>query len=162
MIVYTDGSFGRKPKVGAYGAVIITKDGKEYRIGGHTDKCKDNNVAEVYGIASALKFIQKNNLMSHKDDKVCVVMTDSQYAINHLDTPRKDEFEQRCYDYISEFRKYHKTNFFWIKGHVHDGTKVSYYNNLCDEIACEERLKGQQQIINQTTALIIKKKRKTK
>ena len=161
MIVYTDGSFGRKPRMGAYGAVIVTKDGKEYRIGGHTDKCKDNNVAEVYGIASALKFITVNNLMTHKDDKVCVVMTDSQYAINHLDSPRKDEFEQRCYDYIRKFREFYTTRFFWIKGHVHDGTKVSHYNNMCDQIACDERLKGQQEVINMMDK-IVKKKRLSK
>lgn len=161
MIVYTDGSFGRKPKMGSYGAVIITKDGKEYRIGGHTDKCNDNNVAEVYGIASALKFINVNNLMCNKHEKICVVMTDSQYAIDHIDSVQRDEFEEKCYRYIREFRKYHKLDFFWIKGHVHDGTKVSYYNNLCDQIAGEERLKGQQEIMNQVDK-ILKKKRNSK
>lgn len=50
MEIFTDGSHSLKPRMSGVGAVILN-NGHEHQIGAYTDKCVDNNVAEVVAIA---------------------------------------------------------------------------------------------------------------
>lgn len=62
MEIYTDGSHSLKPRMSGVGAVILN-NGKEHQIGGYTDRCADNNVAEVIAIAYAIKYIKDIKLL---------------------------------------------------------------------------------------------------
>lgn len=145
MEIYTDGSHTRKPRISGVGVVILDR-GKEFRVGAFSNKCLDNNVAEIMGVAFAIKYICDKHIVDKTRSKNITIFTDSEYVIHKLryNTPPKDEFEESMIDYIQDFmyntRK--KVTMFQIKGHVHDGTKISFYNNLADKIAKYYRLIG--------------------
>lgn len=145
MEVFTDGSHSRKPIMSGVGVIILHGD-SEYPVGAFTSKCMDNNVAEVAAIAFAIKFIQNNKVLRNSPDKTITFFTDSAYAVRKLRqySPGRDDIEQQMLDYIHHFfeTSKRKINVFQIKGHVHDGTKLSFYNNIADDIASEQRLIG--------------------
>ncbi len=155
MLVFTDGSHSRKPKMSGMGAVLIVSD-KVHSFGAYTNKCSDNNVAEIAAIAMAIQYIKDFKIADRSTDKTINIMTDSSYAIHRLKygTEGRDEFEKKCLKYIRDFlvETDKKVSFLHIKGHIHDGTKYSYYNNVADEIAGDYRrlgLEKQQVYINQ-------------
>ena len=154
MEIFTDGSHSVKPQISGIGAVVINNK-KEYYIGCYTSKCVDNNVAEVIAIAFAIKFIKDNKIFDKSKDKNVIIYSDSQYAIRKImqNSNGRDEIEQKALNYIQEFINYShkKIHFFQIKGHTHDGTKLSYYNNIADEIAGEQRLYGLSKILSKKT-----------
>lgn len=141
MMVFTDGSFSKKPNVGGAGYIILSQN-HEITGGRYLFNCSDNNVAEVFAIYSALKFIEKHNFK----DKTIQIISDSDYALRkiNLNKEGRNEMESIFLKYIQEFQQ--KTNkkisFMLVKGHKHDKTKISFYNNLADEIAREQRLLG--------------------
>lgn len=145
MEIYTDGSHSLKPRMSGIGVVILNQ-GQEHRIGCYTSECLDNNIAEVVAIAYALKYIKDNKILDHTKDKHIIIYSDSANALRKIkqNSPGKDEFEQSALDYIQDFIDFtsKKLTFFQIKGHTHDGTKLSYYNNMADSIASEYRLYG--------------------
>lgn len=143
MLIFTDGSFSRKPKMAGLGAIIVHNN-NEFVFGGYTNRCEDNNVAEVAAIAMAIKYAKENKLAN--DSKTITIISDSSYALRKIQMNKagRDEFEQRCLDYIENFliETNKKVNFLQVKGHIHDGTKLSYYNNIADDIAGQYRLYG--------------------
>lgn len=144
MLIFTDGSFSTKPKMSGLGAVILFND-QEHTIGCYSKDCVDNNVTEIAAIAMALQYVDSK--MSKCSDKTITIMSDSEYALRKINQSceGKDEFEQSCLDFINEFMMKHnskKINFMHIKGHVHNGDKLSHYNNMADRIAGEYRLIG--------------------
>lgn len=156
MIIFTDGSYSKKPNMGGMGAVILYKE-KQISVGCYSKDCKDNNVAEIAAIAMAIRYIKNNKIIDSIKDKTVTIISDSTYAIRKLTTNGsigRDKFEQKCIDYVRNFliETNKKVSFLHTKGHVHDGTKLSFYNNIADNIAGEERLKGiqkeQNKIIN--------------
>lgn len=147
MMIFTDGSFSRKPKVSGIGYVILTNK-CEISNGCYNFKLKDNNVAEVYAIYRALQFVEKH----HFDDKTIQILSDSDYALRKIKNMSlgRDELESKFLSYIQKFvqKSDKKVSFMLIKGHTHDGSKYSYYNNLADHIAGEQRLLGLQRLKN--------------
>ena len=141
MMVFTDASFSKKPPVSGCGIIILDKNNKVHRVGSSSRECKNNNVAEVWAIASAIDFIMTNKQKHFKDDKTITIFTDSEYALVHLDSDtHPNEYETQLYTFINEARAKFNIKFFHIKGHVHDGTKLHFYNNEADELAKEMRL----------------------
>ena len=157
MLVFTDASFSRKPSISGCGIVILDKNNKEYQFGSSSRKCKNNNVAEVLAIASAIDFINRNEEL-FKDEKTITIVTDSRYAIDHLNSRvYNNEYESELYEYININRCQMNINFFHIKGHVHDGTKFAHYNNIADEIASEYRLQELEKYNSEYRNMIRKK-----
>lgn len=141
MMVFTDASFSKKPPVSGCGIIILDKNNKVHRVGSSSRECRNNNVAEVWAIASAINFITKNKQKLFEDDKTITLLTDSEYALVHMDSDvHNDEYEKQLYTYINEARAKYNIKFFHIKGHVHNGTKLHFYNNQADELAKEMRL----------------------
>ena len=68
-----------------------------------------------------------------------------------------NEYEDELFEYINQCRFQQNINFFHIKGHVHDGTKLSHYNNMADEIAGEMRLQELEKYNTECNKLIRKK-----
>ena len=104
MEIYTDGSHSLKPRMSGVGAVILN-NGKEHQIGGYTDRCADNNVAEVIAIAYAIKYIKDHKIVDNTKDKNIIIYSDSANALRkiHQLSPGKDEFEQQALDFIQDF-----------------------------------------------------------
>lgn len=140
MLIFTDGSHSIKPRISGLGAVIIDND-KEYQIGAYSDKCRDNNVAEIAAIAMACKYVKANGIQS----KTITIISDSECALRRI-THRalgEDEFEHNCLDYIKEFIiEYPKVNFMQVKGHQKDNSKLTYYNRVADVLAGDYRKLG--------------------
>ena len=146
MLIFTDGSYSRKPNMAGLGVVILYRD-RQVNIGRYDNRCIDNNVAEIAAIALAIQYIKNNKIIDKVKNKTINIISDSSYAIrklNRIDSNGRDKFEQNCLDFIRNFldETNKKVSFLQIKGHTHDGTKYSYYNNIADQIAGEERLKG--------------------
>lgn len=145
MEIYTDGSHSLKPRMSGVGVVILN-NGQEHHIGGYTDKCVDNNVAEVVAIAYAIKYIKDHKIVDNTKDKNIIIYSDSANALRkiHQLSTGKNEFEQQALDYIQNFLQTtsKKVTLFQIKGHVHDETKIAYYNNIADGLASDYRYLG--------------------
>ena len=143
MLVFTDGSFSNKPKMAGLGSVILFND-QEVSIGCYTKECVDNNVAEIASITMAFQYI--DSIIPKCSDKTITIMSDSEYALRKINQKcqGKDDFEQKCLNYIFEVMAKHKKkfNFMHIKGHVHNGDKLFHYNNMADRIAGEYRIIG--------------------
>lgn len=142
MFVFTDASYSSNPKISGCGVIIIDKNSNIYSMGNYTRECENNNIAEVWAVHEALKFIIDNKIIEKSGDKTINIMTDSKHVLKHLDDGRTDNFEIQLFDEIRDLRYEHRINFFHIKGHNHDGTKLAYYNNIADCIAKEYRLLG--------------------
>lgn len=142
MFVFTDASYSTGPKMSGCGVIIVDKNGDIYSFGNYTRECKDNNVAEVWAVHQALNYIIKKKIMERSGDKTINIITDSKHVLKHLDDGRTDELETQLFDEIRDLRYEHRINFFHMKGHCHDGTKLAYYNNISDAIAKEYRLLG--------------------
>lgn len=145
MIIFTDGSHSTKPRMSGLGAVILYKD-REHTFGTYTNKCRDNNVAEIAAIAMAVQYIQDNKIVDRMEDKTITIVSDSETALRKINqkSEGQDDFERACLDYIQEFLSFSKKkiNFMQIKGHIHDGTKLSHYNNVADDLAGDYRRLG--------------------
>ena len=154
MIIFTDGSHSTKPRMSGLGAVILYKD-REHSFGTYTNQCRDNNVAEIAAIAMAIQYISDNKILDRMEDKTITIISDSETALRKIQQKctGNDEFECECLEYIQEFLAFtnKKVNFLQIKGHVHDGTKLSHYNNIADDVAGDYRRLGlelQQEYMN--------------
>jgi len=145
MIIFTDGSHSTKPQMSGFGAVILYK-GREHRFGTYSEKCRDNNVAEIAAIAMAIQYIVDNKILESMTDKTITIISDSETALRKITqgTIGNDEFEKMCLENIHSFmsKSKKKIKFMQIKGHIHDGTKLSYYNNDADILAGEYRKLG--------------------
>lgn len=104
MEIFTDGSHSLKPRMSGVGAVILN-NGNEHQIGAYTDKCVDNNVAEVVAIAFAIKYIKDHKIIDNSKDKNLIIYSDSANALRKIRqlSPGKDDFEQTALDFIQDF-----------------------------------------------------------
>lgn len=143
MFVFTDGSFSSDPKMSGFGFLIIDKKDNIYCEGGYSQRCVDNNVAEVLAVEKALKYIDDYKLTKKSGDKTINIITDSRHVLKHLDDLRQNDYETELFDNIRDLRYKYKINFFHIKGHNNNNdNKLAYYNNIVDAIAKEQRLLG--------------------
>lgn len=124
-VIYTDGGYSMKNKVGA-GAYVIIQDGKEIKRGGIKLQNATNNIAEITAIQIAMMQMPKNAEVT--------VRSDSQYAIGVLS---KNWNATKNVELIAEVKSLiSKKNlsiiFEWVHGH--SGNK---YNEICDKL-CDE------------------------
>lgn len=148
MLIFTDGSYSKKPNMCGLGAVILYNN-EQIKIGSYNNKCNDNNIAEIAAIALAIHYIKNNNIVNNMSDKTINIISDSSYAVRKLSMRNsygRDEVEQKYLDYILNFlnETNKKVSFLLVKGHSKSNDKLSFYNNMADNIAKEERLKGLQ------------------
>lgn len=146
MLVFTDGSFSKKPTMAGLGAVIIC-DGKEHIIGCYRKDCSDNNIAEVAAIAMALQYINDCKFeQNYPNEKTITIISDSQYALMRIknDSEGRTEEEKKYLAYIKEFMatSKKKINLMQVKGHTNQRDKLSFYNNMADRTAGEYRQVG--------------------
>lgn len=153
MLIFTDASYSNNTKVAGFGFVIIEND-REFRAGNFHSNCKDNNVAEIGAIASALEYCERLQLFSQTKDRTLTIITDSRTAEGRIltNSPGQDEQEQKWLKQIQEsIRKSKlKTRVLQIKGHNEkDSSKFSQYNALTDWIAGDYRYLGEIERRNQ-------------
>ena len=132
MLIFTDGSHSTKPRMSGLGAVILFNN-REHTFGTYTNKCRDNNVAEIAAIAMAVQYIQDNKIVERMEDKTITIISDSETALRKINQKSQGHF-------LTLTKK--KIKFMQIKGHIHDGTKLSHYNNVADDLAGDYRRIG--------------------
>jgi ribonuclease HI len=142
--VYTDGGCTGNPGPGAWAAVLLYND-KEVRLSGG-DPSTTNNKMELSAVIKALTHINEN---SDLRDSPVEIFTDSQYVKNGLTqwifnwikngwkTAAKKPVKNKEYWIAlkSEADKL-QLKWNWVKGHSGD-----FYNELCDSLVEEERMK---------------------
>lgn len=144
IIIYTDGGCTGNPGPGGWAAVILF-NGQETRLSGG-DLSTTNNKMELTAVIKALTYINEN---SELKDKSVEIYTDSQYVKNGLTqwifnwikngwkTAAKKPVKNKEYWIAlkSEADKL-QIKWNWVKGHSGD-----FYNELCDSLVEEERMK---------------------
>lgn len=142
--VYTDGGCTGNPGPGGWAAVLLF-DGREVRLSGG-DPSTTNNRMELTAVIKALGHINEN---SELKERAVDIYTDSQYVKNGLTqwifnwirngwkTAAKKPVKNKEY-WIALKGEADKLNlkWNWVKGHSGDE-----YNELCDSLVEEERLK---------------------
>lgn len=174
MIIFTDASYSNATKVAGFGFVVIDND-REFRAGNFCIDCKDNNIAEVGAIASALEYCEKLKIFNQSKDKTLTIITDSRCAESRIlmDSEGKEEQEKKWLSRIKEIlrKSKKKVRILQIKGHSEaDQSKFSVYNALTDWIASDYRYLGEiekrnqkvdnRQIISQYANFMKKKNRR--
>lgn len=79
MKYYTDGSYRAKTKTGAYGAIGIDEEGKEWLVVKGVERDTTNNVMEMKGLLHLLYFLNEH----HPHEKL-EVFCDSEYVVKGL------------------------------------------------------------------------------
>ena len=132
IILYTDGSWKFKEKIGGYAAYIPSTN--TVICGNKEDTT--NNQMELQAVISGLRNIEEN---SH-----VLVYTDSQYVTNAfnknwINTWERNNWKRGNEDITNsslwkelkeEVNKHKEVKFEWVKGHA-----STYGNNLCDAFA---------------------------
>lgn len=106
---------------------------------------QDNNTAELRAILYALS--QVKSTKEH-----ITLFTDSSYAINAIRNNIYRQSEEKIIQYIHKNLNRLNCNIFWIKGHCHDGTVLSYFNKMADKGAKRVRKQYEQQLIKDKKA----------
>lgn len=144
--VYTDGGCTGNPGPGGWAAVLLF-DGQEIRLSGGAE-ATTNNQMELTAVIKALRHINEN---SNLRDREVDLYTDSQYVKNGLTqwifnwikngwkTAAKKPVKNKEYWIAlkNEADKL-KIQWNWVKGH-----SGNEYNELCDSLVEEERMKFQ-------------------
>lgn len=144
IIVYTDGGCTGNPGPGGWAAVLLF-DGKEVRLSGG-DPSTTNNKMELTAVIKALSHINENSQLRNR---AVEIFTDSQYVKNGLTqwifnwirngwkTAAKKPVKNKEF-WIALKNEADKLvlNWNWVKGH-----SGNEYNELCDSLVEEERLK---------------------
>ena len=131
-ILYTDGSWKPKEKIGGYAAYLPAED----KVICGSKRNTTNNQMEIQAVISGLKAIEENSNV--------LIYTDSQYVCNPFikgwihnwernnwkrsgeDIPNSDLWKELK----EEVSKHKSVQFEWVKGHA-----STYGNNLCDAFA---------------------------
>lgn len=127
MRVYTDAS-SRGSISGIAFVATNSRDKEVYKKGMVIEK-GDNNTAELTAILYALNFIKD------KTDHRIVIFTDSSYAINAIRNGNFRETERPLVESIQQCMNELGSTLFWVKGHCHDGTVLSYFNKRADKMS---------------------------
>jgi len=142
--VYTDGGCTGNPGPGGWAAVLLF-DGKEVRLSGG-EVSTTNNRMELTAVIKALSHINENSDLKTRSVEI---FTDSQYVKNGLTqwifnwikngwkTAAKKPVKNKEYWLaLKEEADKLELKWNWVKGHSGDE-----YNELCDSLVEEERLK---------------------
>jgi len=142
--VYTDGGCTGNPGPGGWAAVLLL-DGKEVRLSGG-EESTTNNRMELTAVIKALTHINENSDLRNRPVEI---FTDSQYVKNGLTqwifnwikngwkTAAKKPVKNKEYWLaLKEEADKLELKWNWVKGHSGDE-----YNELCDSLVEQERLK---------------------
>lgn len=138
--IYTDGACSGNPGPGGWGAVLIYGDVLRELSG--SDKSTTNNRMELISVITALEAL--------KEPCKVELYTDSQYVSNAVNKGWLKSWEAKGWKRKGDELKNpdlwmklvplldkHDVTFTWVKGHADNK-----YNNRCDELAVEARLKA--------------------
>ena len=137
--IYTDGACSGNPGAGGWGAVLLYGKNKKELSGSEINTT--NNRMEMTAVISALDAL--------KEACEVAVYTDSQYVVNAVNLGWLESWQKRGWKRkggevknpdlwmrLAQLLSVHKVKFIWVKGHAENE-----YNNRCDELAVEARLK---------------------
>ena len=145
VLIYTDGACANNPGKGGYGIVLMheDKDGKMHQKNiSKGFELTTNNRMELMAVVDALNILKKPC-----DIKL---YSDSKYVIDAINQKWLDGWVQKnwklntknpvknidLWKKFLEAQKPHNIEFIWVKGH-----DSNEFNNLCDKMAVEARLK---------------------
>ena len=94
--------------------------------------CNDSNFAELQAILFALE------VMPDTRERITIV-SDSQYALCCIVYNRCRDFEAKTLSMINYHLSTKKWNAVWTKGHKNDGTSITLFNRLADNMARRAR-----------------------
>ena len=95
----------------------------------------DNNTAELRAICYALAFCKKNKPYNEG----LVLFTDSTYALGAIQKGLYRPNEKKLVDAIRQYVRDTGCKLFFVKGHTQDGTVLSHYNGIADNLAKNAR-----------------------
>ena len=137
--IYTDGACSGNPGPGGWGAILLYGEKAKELSGGHP--ATTNNRMELMSVIAALEAL--------KEPCKVELYSDSQYVVKAVNEGwltnwqkrgwRRKEGEVKNLDLwltLIPLLEFHEVSFNWVKGHAEDA-----YNNRCDELAVNERLK---------------------
>lgn len=142
VIIYTDGGCTGNPGPGGWAAVVIQNETEVKLSGGNPSTT--NNRMELNAVIEALHWCKKKGLVGTLE-----VHTDSQYVKNGINSwihnwkkngwktaAKKPVKNKDLWEKLDIVNSAVSPEWFWVKGHA--GNK---YNELCDQLVEEERLK---------------------
>lgn len=94
--------------------------------------CNDSNFAELQAILFALE------VMPDTREKITIV-SDSQYALCCISYNRCRDFEEKTLSMINYHLSTKNWGVLWTKGHKNDGTSITLFNRLADNMARRAR-----------------------
>lgn len=124
MLLYTDGSCLSNPGSGGWAVCIIEDNGREFYLSGN-EKTTTNNRMELTAIIEGITCI--------KDEKECIIYTDSQLCINCATGKWKRKSNLDLWEKFDNISKNKNIKFEWVK--AHSGNK---YNEIVDKLALSE------------------------
>ena len=140
VILYTDGACSGNPGPGGWGAIL--KYGEHILELSGGEKNTTNNRMEIYAVIAGLSVLKKPCKVE--------LYSDSKYVINSISlgwakkwkennwikSDKKKALNIDLWDRLLNLLDIYKVSCHWVKGH-----STNYYNNRCDEMAVQERLK---------------------
>ena len=140
VILYTDGACSGNPGPGGWGAIL--KYGEHILELSGGEKNTTNNRMEIYAVIAGLSALKKPCKVE--------LYSDSKYVINSISlgwakkwkennwikSDKKKALNTDLWDRLLNLLDIHDVSCHWVKGH-----STNYYNNRCDEMAVQERLK---------------------
>ena len=140
VILYTDGACSGNPGPGGWGAILKYREHILELSGG--EKNTTNNRMEIYAVIAGLSALKKPCRVE--------LYSDSKYVINSISlgwakkwkennwikSDKKKALNIDLWDRLLNLLDIHDVSCHWVKGH-----STNYYNNRCDEMAVQERLK---------------------
>ncbi|MCL2079105.1 MAG: ribonuclease HI [Oscillospiraceae bacterium] len=137
--IYTDGACSGNPGPGGWGAILLYGKHKKELSG--SEPCTTNNRMELFSVIAALEML--------KEPCEAEIFTDSKYVSGAINQGWLESWQRRGWKRkggevknpdlwmrLSELLKQHKVTFTWVKGHADNE-----YNNRCDELAVNARMK---------------------
>ena len=145
--IYTDGACANNPGKGGYGIVLMYEKQNGDVVQKNLAKgfeLTTNNRMELLAVIDALETLKKP----------CDIrlFSDSKYVIDAINQKWLDSWQEKnwklntknpvknidLWKKLIEVMKPHKIEFIWVKGHA-----SNEFNNLCDKMAVEARLKSE-------------------
>lgn len=140
VILYTDGACSGNPGPGGWGAIL--KYGEHILELSGGEKNTTNNRMEIYAVIAGLSALKKPCKVE--------LYSDSKYVINSISlgwakkwkennwikSDKKKALNIDLWDRLLNLLDIYEVSCHWVKGH-----SINYYNNRCDEMAVQERLK---------------------
>ena len=138
--VYTDGACSGNPGPGGWGAVLRYGEAVRELSGGEARTT--NNRMELMGVISALEAL--------KEPCVVELWSDSKYVVDALEKgwakswrgrgwvkgDKKPALNPDLWERLLDLAEVHEVRCHWVKGHADNP-----YNNRCDELAVQARMR---------------------